>query len=80
MFIFLLLVSLAFGIARFIVPVEGKINKKDIFKDMAHLWVGFLFGAAAFSIHASVWEAPAWWALPIGLTVLEVAAFFIRKT
>ena len=69
----LLLITIGFGIARFIVPVEGKINKRDIFKDMAHLFVGFVFGYAA---NGSDWEP---WALAVGLTVLEVVAFLVRK-
>lgn len=67
-------VTACFGIARFIVPVEGKIVKKDFFKDFAHLWVGGLFGAA---INAQT--DPVLWSLAVGLTVLEVVAFVVRK-
>lgn len=42
----LLVLAVALGIARFIVPVEGKIDHADIFKDIAHLFVGGVFGAA----------------------------------
>ena len=38
--------TIAFGILRFIVPVSGAINKAAIFKDLAHIFVGGLFGAA----------------------------------
>jgi len=39
----LLIVAIAFGVARFIIPVEGAINKADIYKDLAHLFVGGCF-------------------------------------
>lgn len=42
----LLIVTIVFATARFIVPVTGKINKSDIFKDMAHIWIGILIGIA----------------------------------
>lgn len=67
-------VTLVFGLLRFTLPVEGKINKKDIFKNLAHLWVGGLFGAAIAL--QTTWEL---WVLAIGLTVLEVVAFLVRK-
>lgn len=41
--------AVGFGIARFIVPVEGKISHEDIFKDLAHIFVGILFGVAICS-------------------------------
>lgn len=66
-------VAVGLGIARFIVPVAGSINKADIFKDMAHVVVGFMFGYAATKKR---WQL---WAIAIGLTVLEVVAFVIRK-
>lgn len=70
----LLVIAVGFAVARFLVPVEGKINNKDIFKDTAHLFVGFAFGCA---YHAwSDWEL---WAIPIALTVVEVIAFVVRK-
>ena len=43
--IMIVLVSAGFGIARFIVPVRG-FDFRDTFKDMAHLWVGFLISVA----------------------------------
>ncbi len=97
MFNVLFFVSLVFAIARFIVPVEGTINHADIFKDMAHIWVGVLFGVAvAVSVFKVQWpyknllssdELTAWskawrsgfWILAIGLTAIEVVAFFARK-
>lgn len=88
------LITLGFAIARFIVPVEGKIAHEDIFKDAAHLWVGFLFGAAAFNREKWPYRTLLtgekldnlnrsyrfwWWVLPVGLTAVEVLAFFVRK-
>ncbi len=45
-FTLLCLIAFGFGLARFLVPVEGKIDHADVFKDFAHLFVGGLFGAA----------------------------------
>lgn len=90
-------VTVGFGVARFIVPVEGAIAKEDIFKDLAHLYVGGLFGAAIlatkraylvlrarkFKFFEAVATAAAYertlWFLAVGLTILEVVAFFVRK-
>lgn len=69
----ILAVSVVFGVARFIVPVEGKIIKGDIYKDMAHLWVGGLIGAAIASQDKAIAG------LAIALTMLEVVAFLIRR-
>lgn len=86
MFYVLFFVSLAFAVARFVVPVEGAINPADIFKDAAHLWVGVLFGFAAavswVNNRATIDEVSfetKWWSLPIALTVVEVVAFFVRS-
>lgn len=67
----LIAVSIAFGIARFIVPVSGKVNKADVYKDMAHIWVGVLIGIAVMD--RSLWY------LPVALTLLEIVAFVARK-
>lgn len=69
-----LIVSVAVGGLRFVLPVSGGVNKADIYKDMAHLWVGGLIGAA---IGFGSWWPFGWMA--VGLTVLEVAAFVIRR-
>lgn len=71
MMLFLFLVTVLFGVLRFVVPVEGKINKQDIFKDLAHIWVGLLIGVAFFK--------PEVWFLAGGITALEVVAFFVRR-
>ena len=67
----LVVVSIAFGVARFIVPVSGKINKGDIYKDLAHIWVGVLIGVAVM--------CPSLWWLPAAMTLLEVVAFIARR-
>lgn len=72
--IILLVIAVGFGIARFVVPVKGEIVKADFFKDFAHLYVGFLFGYAAYA--ENEWQL---WAMPIGLTVVEVIAFVTRR-
>ncbi len=64
--------SLLFGYLRFVVPVSGKVNPSDIFKDMAHIWVGILIGAA---LVLGGW----WWLSPVALTILEVVAFIVRR-
>ena len=86
--LFVLIVAISFGIVRFMVPVHG-LNDADIFKDLAHIFVGGLFGAAIkgtarnrqdgfplIAAFAAEWRL---WAMAWGLTGLEVAAFFIRK-
>ncbi len=77
MFYFLLGISAIFAVARFLVPVEG-LSQADIFKDLAHLWVGFLFGAAWFKKSDDDEEKILYWILPVTLTVIEVIAFFVR--
>lgn len=74
----LLLVAIGFGIARFLVPVTGSLNRADIFKDAAHLVVGFMFGYAAYSKHNGEHRRELW-AIPIVLTITEVVAFFVRR-
>ena len=66
-----LIVTVIFGFLRFIVPVEGKINKKDVFKDLAHIWVGVLIGLAFVDERYGV--------LALAITVLEVLAFQVRR-
>ena len=67
----LTIITLWFAVARFIVPVTGEINKKDFFKDAAHIWVGILIGVSFYQ-----WELCF---LPIGITIVEVIAFNVRK-
>lgn len=93
----LLIIAAVFGILRFVVPVEGVIAKEDVFKDLAHCYVGGLFGAAilatkrtfsgmetrdyriVFAIVEAVMAEWVLWSLAVGLTVLEIVAFVVRK-
>ena len=80
-------VTICFAVARFLVPVSGQINRGDIYKDFAHIWVGFLFGAAygmtgyvprddgGFEI-VTTGEI---WALAVFLTAIEVVAIIVRR-
>lgn len=67
------LISICFAILRFVIPVEGKVNKKDIYKDLAHIWVGVLIGYAIGTGERDVWL------LFVGLTAIEVGAFLLRR-
>lgn len=67
----ILLVSVIFVALRFILPFESKVVKKDIFKDMAHIWVGVLIGMAFYD--------SSYWFVAIGITAFEVIAFFYHK-
>lgn len=67
-------ITLGFAVSRFLVPVSGTVEKKDIYKDLAHVFVGGLFGAAIYA-----WSDWSLWFLAIGLTVVELVAFFVRR-
>ena len=98
--IWTIIIAVAFAVARFVVPVEGKISHDDVFKDLAHLFVGGCFGAAILATanrrRLGQWlsnidvlyevaeakfhrEALQLWVVAIGLTVLEIVAFVVRK-
>ena len=66
-------ITIVFGVLRFTLPVTGEINKKDIFKDLAHVFVGTIIGLA---IGAQSWD---YGTLAILITVLEIVAFITRK-
>lgn len=82
-----LLLAFGFGIARLTMPVVSEVHREDIFKDMAHLFVGGLFGAAVFAtglrrrfnVSTVSTAKKRFWYLAIGMTVLEVVAFIIHK-
>lgn len=65
------IITIAFVVARFIMPFESVVHHDDIFKDMAHLWVGFLLGTG-------IYKRPYLY-LGIAATVAEVIAFFFHK-
>jgi nucleoside recognition membrane protein YjiH len=89
-YLVVLVLAVLIGIARFVLPVEGRISHDDIFKDIAHLFVGGVFGAAILATHHAcdiitpLWLAmlKTWrlWTIAWGLTVLEVIAFIARRT
>lgn len=76
--------TLVFGFMRFAMPSHG-LNFDDVFKDVAHVFVGGLFGAYLYGWACS----GSWWpdappgqrllgSLAIGLTVLEVVATLVK--
>jgi hypothetical protein len=79
------LIALVFIVLRFTLPMEG-VDNRDIFKDLAHLYVGGLFGAAIITGYAKdsylfnrLHVRRNLWLLAIGMTVLEVVAAIVRK-
>jgi hypothetical protein len=72
-FVLLVFLSLVIGGLRFILPVSGQVVKADIYKDCAHLFVGGLFGAALATGDME------YWIMAVGLTLLEVVAFVVRR-
>lgn len=69
--IVVLVLSVIVGVLRFVLPSHG-LQPQDIYKDMSHLFVGGLFGAAIVS------KKPQLWGFAIGLTILEGVAAVIR--
>ncbi len=87
LYIGMLLVSIYLGALRLLTPVVSQVHKEDIFKDLAHLWVGgMLFLGAGVHI---LWKqkriigrrplaADCFW-IGVLLTVLEFVAFKIYQ-
>lgn len=71
-FSFALMVSLSFGVLR----IGGKSG--DIFKDTAHIWVGFLIGFAVGSYPANRDRAKVFFFLAGWLTAVEVVVGGIK--
>jgi hypothetical protein len=67
-----LFAGLFLGISRFVMPSHG-IHTEDIFKDIAHLYVGGLFGAW-FATKRKDYRNAAFL-----MTALEVIAFFTKS-
>lgn len=65
--IILVLVVLGFAVARIALPSHG-LHPEDTFKDLAHLFVGGLFGAA---IVIGWTNGQVYWWTAIGLTGVE---------
>lgn len=77
-----------FGVARLVMPTVSEIHREDIFKDMAHLFVGWLFGAAMLAVgyrRSNPWDSDfsqdskLYWFLALAMTVLEVVAFKLHQ-
>jgi len=84
---------LIFGYMRLTMNVVSEIHHDDIFKDLAHLFVGSLFGSAILAsvlarrislgyvdLRKMVVSMATWfWFVAIVMTVLEVGAFILHK-
>lgn len=68
-----LVLCLMFAVARFTMPATGTIQHDDIFKDLVHLFVGMLFGAAvlAYNLRAAVKSITTIWAPSTGSAMPE---------
>lgn len=85
----LLVIAVAFGFLRFIVPVKGlDLSIGTIYKDLAHIFIGICIGWACAGFVVIVIEdgetihfGVAWlrWGIVVGLTAVEVIAAFVRK-
>jgi hypothetical protein len=83
-----ILACIIFGYMRLTMNVVSEIHHEDIFKDLAHLFVGGLFGAAILATEYKVScpmepsfraDTKDYWLLAVGMTILEVVAFVIHK-
>lgn len=72
-----ILIAIAFAVSRFFVPVSGRINRGDIYKDFAHIFVGVLIGIPLGIAYGGDWRPYALTA--VALTIVEVIAFKVRK-
>ena len=51
MYYLTLIIAIGFGVARLIMPVVSQVHREDIFKDLAHLFTGALYGAGFVSFY-----------------------------
>lgn len=65
-----IILTILFGLLRFILPSSGQINQEDIFKDLAHIYVGVLFGLG--------YQEKFYRYLAYFITILEIIAFFSK--
>jgi hypothetical protein len=73
-----LITTVVFAILRFVLPSSGEIHSDDIFKDLAHLWVGFLLASALFrggSLESKILD---WWMF-WGICGVEIVAFLASQ-
>lgn len=75
--LFLLLVSACFCSLRVALPSSG-IDRGDIFKDLAHVWVGLILGAAIVTTHYKLPPRVYLWALFLLLIAVEVGAGLLK--
>ena len=89
--IYILVITAIVGVGRFFVPVSG-LDSADIYKDIAHIWVGILVGAAWYApwevidpeeigrVNKSVGDDKILlFVLALGLTLVEVIAVIVRS-
>ena len=85
-FIVAILGTISFGAGRILLPSHG-LHGADVFKDLAHVFVGVLFGAAIVATircpvqHGRPHVCPEiWlWCLALGLTAVEVFAAIFKQ-
>jgi uncharacterized membrane protein YedE/YeeE len=70
MFYITIILTFIFAILRFSLPSTGQIHHEDIFKDLAHIFTGFLFGLGFKYNYGYI--------LGIIITIIEVIAFFTK--
>lgn len=70
----LIITTIGFATTRVFTPAQGlDLTGPTIFKDIAHVFVGGLFGAAIYAKRD--WLL---WSLAVGLTAVEVAAAVLK--
>lgn len=68
------LLTLVFAVLR----LSGQFNDSAVFKDLAHVFVGGLFGVAIGTKDKLFWgRKESFWCLAIGLCVVEIVAALI---
>ncbi len=91
-FLVALSLVIVFAVLRFTLPVQG-LDFRDTFKDLAHIFVGWLFGAwwvgrQSYCYFSNPMERARYWLqqkgwgyfwLAITIAVLEVIAAIVRK-
>lgn len=50
-----ILICIVFAYFRFTMPIVSEIHKEDVFKDVAHLWTGGLYGASFMAFALLAW-------------------------
>ncbi len=71
----LLLIAIAFSVVRFVIALNFMDEPRG-YRDMAHIYVGGLFGAAFV---ANKEDAQWYYGLAWFMTAVEIAAFIVHK-